>query len=1282
MHYDLMAPMRTFSVTNFEVNGHLIGTINPPMFQLPYLDTLKISGAQITMHTDALMNMTSPLTYLELTGSTVEGPLSAICNQNQSQLDLTTLILTATSVTGTIPECLGDLVPTLRHLDLSRSTVYGPLGPWIGKLESLNVLLLESLPAMGQIPEEIGKTKLHMLDLRNSAVTGTIPFGLVSQPHLYFLDLSYNQITGTIPRFVTDFGRGLPRPPKQAAFDMSFNDMSGTLDAFAASNLSSILPISITIDNNQLVGSIPVRLFSIRSLSLASNYLSGNLTLPSSPGSSLTILNLTKNQLSGELPDSYLMLHIMQLQLSHNRFNGTIPGAYANFYILNMLDISFNELIEGPIPRFSHPYLTAIHIDNTSISGTIPGSLKACLALQNFTANHAKLNGSLPFFPFSLSRIQLAGNQLEGTLDEFGRLLPHFLTHLDLSNNRFSGTIPTNLLNLRSLEDVRLDHNDLEGPIPPSITSSIQYLDLSHSRLNGSIPPTFLIDIEYLDLSSNKLEGDILFRAPSLTQLDISKNRLHFNAQKFELFPNLQILDASDNLIFGSLPYLSKYLQLIQLSDNCLNTSIDFFLLNGLSRNNPGRVFELSIQNNPIPIVNDISKVPLARLPYFQSSGSVNRQYSCQLLGFSGFKYGDELFAFQQCECLSEHFGKPPLCYRCDNSINCADPKTGMTINKGEFYFPSPFFFQGSLPAHLTSTAESNSLIPIYKESCAYWEAGGSNCIGTIIPPTRFSENSSISSMIDVLSTQCRPGSSGRLCSRCECDEVYGEHGECYFTSSGYCLKCKHVWSPRNSILFFVSIVVIGLLIISTLMSLVLNSRRKIPLKPWSDIGKFKQFLGRGSLLIELGFVPIVVNFIQISAELTRWDILASKSIASVFNGDFSGFGIICLFPFLSNPRSMLIVQLLIPIVVALIFTISIGIAHVLHKIIKSRRSVLLDHDDGYSTMILDSEPDEHERLIESGSGIEDFDSQQSSMKLNGLNSQRTDHDEHSTKLHILNGGQDLVSDYPTRALLSSTMISISTFFYFSTALNATKYFFHFDQPHTTHQYVLSVPWMRFDDASSLRSISIPIIVLFVGGLPVCYLCILLAVRKKISSSTTSLYFGSIIDRFKQKIFWWELVNIGKKLLVALFLRSFTIADAWQTGSIVIVLSITLIAQIALRPWKRDPENLLDSLSGVLLIINVLVNPIANMLHSYQLTFVVLALDAMFILLVVSLIIFHALTGTTEYEKRQNPLYHVSSILKASSSTISSSNKTVDSGKESYKALHSETEENLDGIGI
>ena len=148
------------------------------------------------------------------------------------------------------------------------------------------------------------------------------------------------------------------------------------------------------------------------------------------------------------------------------------------------------------------------------------------------------------------------------------------VTGLDLSENRLTGDIPSELASLSSLERLYLHDNNLSGEIPSWVgaLSNLQWLDLGENRLSGEIPTELgdLTDLQELLLDNNQLAGEIPFDVGDLTEL----RQLHLNDNNltgeitFTLasLDKLLQLDLGFNDLTGEIPaWIGDFSNLIRL---------------------------------------------------------------------------------------------------------------------------------------------------------------------------------------------------------------------------------------------------------------------------------------------------------------------------------------------------------------------------------------------------------------------------------------------------------------------------------------------------------------------------------------------------------------------------------------------------------------------------------------------------------------------------------------------------------------------------------------------
>jgi len=89
----------------------------------------------------------------------------------------------------------------------------------------------------------------------------------------------------------------------------------------------------------------------------------------------------------------------------------------------------------------------------------------------------------------------------------------NYMSGLDLSCNKLTGTIPPELGELSSIHALNLSYNQLTGSISQKISNldKLESLDLSHNNLSGEIP-SVLIDMNFLEVFTvayNNLSGKV-----------------------------------------------------------------------------------------------------------------------------------------------------------------------------------------------------------------------------------------------------------------------------------------------------------------------------------------------------------------------------------------------------------------------------------------------------------------------------------------------------------------------------------------------------------------------------------------------------------------------------------------------------------------------------------------------------------------------------------------------------------------------------------------------------
>ncbi|KAE8681125.1 putative Leucine-rich repeat protein kinase family protein [Hibiscus syriacus] len=207
------------------------------------------------------------------------------------------------------------------------------------------------------------------------------------------------------------------------------------------------------------------------------------------------------------------------------------------------------------------------------------------------------------------SNIVSIPQQLQGCYSVLFRTPPK-LEILSLYENQISGSIPSSIFDMSSLQSINLRNNMLSGSIPsvPSDLLSLKSIDFTYNNLTGHVPKDMfdhLPKLEGLYLSANMLSGEIptsLFKCKELRLLSLSYNQLegslpveignlsmlqtfyirenNFEGEIPEQIGNLTLLrdfDCSYNNFLGSIPpsiFNLSSLQKLNLGNNMLSGSI------------------------------------------------------------------------------------------------------------------------------------------------------------------------------------------------------------------------------------------------------------------------------------------------------------------------------------------------------------------------------------------------------------------------------------------------------------------------------------------------------------------------------------------------------------------------------------------------------------------------------------------------------------------------------------------------------------------------------------
>lgn len=581
---------------NLSFNNFDSSPLSSAFGQLNNLEVLLLSSNGFTGQVPSSIRNLTKLTQLNLPHNKLTGDLPSLV---QNLTKLLALDLSYNQFSGTIPSSFFTM-PFLSYLDLSENHLTGSfeISNSSSKLENLNLgnnhfeteiidpvlrlvnlryLSLSFLNTSHPIDLSIFSPlqSLTHLDLYGNSLTLTsvysdidfpknmeilllsgcniseFPRFLKSLKKLWYLDLSSNRIKGNVPDWIWS----LPLLVSLDLSNNSFTGFNGSLDHVLANSSVQVLDIAL----NSFKGSFPNPPVSIINLSAWNNSFTGDIPLSVCNRTSLDVLDLSYNNFTGSIPPC--MGNFTIVNLRKNKLEGNIPDEFYSGALTQTLDVGYNQL-----------------------TGELPRSLLNCSFIRFLSVDHNRINDSFPLWLKALPNLKvltLRSNSFHGPMsppDDQSPLAFPKLQILEISHNRFTGSLPTNYFanwsvkSLKMYDEERLymgdyssdrfvyedtldlqykglymeqgkvltfysaidfSGNKLEGEIPESIglLKTLIALNLSNNSFTGHIPMSFanVTELESLDLSGNKLSGEIpqeLGRLSYLAYIDVSDNQL------------------------------------------------------------------------------------------------------------------------------------------------------------------------------------------------------------------------------------------------------------------------------------------------------------------------------------------------------------------------------------------------------------------------------------------------------------------------------------------------------------------------------------------------------------------------------------------------------------------------------------------------------------------------------------------------------------------------------------------------------------------------------------
>ncbi|XP_062190318.1 leucine-rich repeat extensin-like protein 6 [Phragmites australis] len=231
---------------------------------------------------------------------------------------------------------------TVAGLDLNHGDLAGTFPEELGLLSDLALLHLNSNRFAGGLPESLPKLHLlHELDLSNNRLSGGFPQHILCLPNVKYVDIRFNNLCGPVPPTIFD-------KPLDALF---LND--NNFDFQLPENFGNSPASVVVLANLHLRGCLPPSISRMAGTLNELVVLNAGLRscIPPEVGAlhELTVLDLSFNQVQGQLPGSIAGMHkLEQLDVAHNELYGHIPEGICALPSLKNFTYSYNFFCNEP----------------------------------------------------------------------------------------------------------------------------------------------------------------------------------------------------------------------------------------------------------------------------------------------------------------------------------------------------------------------------------------------------------------------------------------------------------------------------------------------------------------------------------------------------------------------------------------------------------------------------------------------------------------------------------------------------------------------------------------------------------------------------------------------------------------------------------------------------------------------------------------------------------------------------------------------------------------------
>ncbi|KAJ4831282.1 hypothetical protein Tsubulata_038027, partial [Turnera subulata] len=391
-----------------------------------------------------------------------------LMNGTTTKLNMSVLTISDVDSMDTVSPWFWELPIKLSYLDLSRNKITRDISKLPPILDDFCAVNLSSNLFHGSIPRF--PVNVAVLSLSSNMFPGTASaLCSISGGELTYLDLPNNLLSGELPDCWFQW-------KKLSILNQQNNFFSGRIPA----SFGSLIRIqTLHLSNNSFSGELPPALRFCQDLDVI-DVGENQMFVPNSKswtysGRWLIVVRLRSNHFHGTIPLQLCYLTSLQiLDLSNNNISGIMPDC-----INNLTAIAETK---GTIETFCRNVSNPVVVDG--LFYILPYTDNLMVIWKGMALQYGKTFGLVK--SADLSNNNLSGD-IPGTITTLLGMVA-----LNLSHNQLTGIIPPTFGNLRALQSLNLSKNQVFGELPGSLQDlnyiplSTQLQSLENSRFMGN----------------------------------------------------------------------------------------------------------------------------------------------------------------------------------------------------------------------------------------------------------------------------------------------------------------------------------------------------------------------------------------------------------------------------------------------------------------------------------------------------------------------------------------------------------------------------------------------------------------------------------------------------------------------------------------------------------------------------------------------------------------------------------------------------------------------------